>query len=188
VKLRTLLDYGIVAVVAVVLALLIQAYIVKPYAIPSGSMLGTLRPGDRVLVNRLVYHLRDPHRGDVIVFRYPRNLAVAFVKRVVGVPGDVLEARGGRLYVNGRPLSEPYVHRTNGSSDPTDAAGPIAGTTMRQPWSLAEPFSVPAGSYFVMGDNRTNSDDSRDWGVVPRGDLIGEGFVTYWPVGRWGVL
>jgi signal peptidase I len=188
VKLRTLLDYGIVAVVAVVLALLIQAYVVKPYSIPSGSMLGTLRPGDRVLVNRLAYHLRDPHRGDVIVFKYPRNLRVAFIKRVVGVPGDVLEVHGGRLYVDGRPLNEPYVHRTNGSSDPTDPAGPLAGTTMSSPWSLTRPFTVPRGSYFVMGDNRTDSDDSRDWGVVPRADVIGEGLVKYWPFSRWGVL
>jgi signal peptidase I len=188
VKLRTLLDYGIVAVVAVVLALLIQTYLVKPYAIPSGSMLGTLRPGDRVLVNRVVSHLRVPHRGDVVVFKYPRNLRVVFIKRVVGVPGDVLEVRGGRLYVNGGALREPYVHRTNGSSDPTDAAGPLAGTTMSSPWSLDRPYRVPAASYFVMGDNRTDSDDSRDWGVVPCADLIGEGFLTYWPVGRWGVL
>jgi signal peptidase I len=188
VKLRTLLDYAIVAVVAVAFALLLQAYVVKPYAIPSGSMLGTLRPGDRVLVNRVVYRLHEPHRGDVIVFKYPRDTHVAFIKRVVGVPGDVLQVHGGRLYVNGSRLDERYVHRTNGAIDPTDAAGPIGGTTMSPPWSLARPFTVPHGAYFVMGDNRTNSDDSRDWGVVPRADIIGEGFVTYWPVSRWGVL
>jgi signal peptidase I len=188
VKLRTLLDYAVVAVVAVALALLIQAFVVKPYAIPSGSMLGTLRPGDRVLVNRLVYRLRAPHRGDVVVFKYPRDTSVVFIKRVVGVPGDVLEVRGGRLYVNGRRLNEAYVHRTNGAVDPTDAASPIAGSTMSPPWSLARPFTVPRGSYFVMGDNRTDSDDSRDWGVVPRSDVIGAGLVTYWPVSRWGML
>jgi signal peptidase I len=188
VKLRTLVDYAIVAVVAVALALLIQAYLVKPYAIPSGSMLSTLRPGDRVLVNRLVYRLRSPHRGDVIVFKYPRNEGIVFIKRVVGVPGDVLELHGGRLYVDGRPQNESHVHRTNGTSDPTDPASPIAGTTMTPPWSLAQPYTVPRGTYFVMGDNRTDSDDSRDWGVVPRDDVIGEGFLTYWPVSRWGVL
>ena len=187
-KLRTLLDYAVVAVVAVVLALAIQAYVMKPYAIPSGSMLGTLRPGDRVLVNRVVYRLRQPRRGDVIVFKYPRNQSVVFIKRVVGVPGDVLAVHAGRLYVDGRRLNEPYVHHTNGTTDPTDAASPIAGTTMSSPWSLARPFTVPRGAYFVMGDNRTDSDDSRDWGVVPRPDVIGEGFVTYWPVSRWGVL
>ncbi len=187
-KLRTLLDYVVVAVVAVGLALLIQAFIVKPYAIPSASMAGTLRPGDRVLVNRAVYRLRDPRRGDVIVFAYPRDTAVAFIKRVVGEPGDVLQVRGGRLYVNGRPLREPYVHRTQGTQDPTTAAAPVVGTTMTPPWSLTRPYRVPAGSYFVMGDNRTNSDDSRDWGVVPRRDVIGEGFFTYWPLDRLGLL
>ena len=106
-------------------------------------MAGTLRPGDRVLVNRVVYRLRDPRRGDVIVFAYPRDTAVAFIKRVVGVPGDVLQVRGGRLYVNGRPLREPYVHRTQGTQDPTTAAAPVVGTTMTPPWSLDAAVSRP---------------------------------------------
>ena len=183
-----LIDYGVVAVVAILLALLVQAFLVKPYRIPSESMASTLRPGDRVLVNRVVYRLREPHRGDVLVFRYPEDRDVVFIKRVVGVPGDTLRVRQGCLWVNGRPVDEPYVHATAGRRDPTTASVPVAGSTMRQPWSLARPYTVPPDSYFVMGDNRTDSDDSRFWGTVPRADIIGEGFIVYWPFGRWAAL
>lgn len=183
-----LLDYGLVAVVAIALALAVQAYAIKPYRIPSASMASTLRPGDRVLVNRVVYHLREPQRGDVLVFQFPMDPTVIFIKRIVGVPGDVLQVRRGRLYVNGRRVSEPYVHRTGGSLDPTLAMEPLDGSTMPKPWSLASPYTVPADGYFVMGDNRTDSDDSRDWGVVPRDAVIGEGFFLYWPPRHWSAL
>ena len=188
VKRRRLIDYGIVAVVSIALALLVQAFLIKPYRIPSESMASTLRPGDRVLVNRVIYRLRQPHRGDVMVFRYPEDRNVVFIKRIVGVPGDTLQVHEGRLWVNGRLADEPYVHRTTGRLDPTSASGPVAGSTMREPWSLARPYTVPPDSYFVMGDNRTDSDDSRFWGTVPRADIIGEGFVIYWPLGRWTAL
>ncbi len=183
-KRATILEYVVIAVMAVLVALALQAWVVKPYRIPSESMLDTLRPGDRVLVNRVVYHLRDPHRGDVIVFRYPEDPRIVFIKRVVGVPGDRLEVRDGRLYVNGRPVAESFVHRTAGRRDPTTAAAAIAGSTMSDPWSLAESFRVPRDAYFVMGDYRTDSDDSRVWGTVPRDAIIGEGLATYWPFSR----
>lgn len=185
---KRVLEYLAVVAAAVLVALAVQAWVVKPYRIPSGSMLDTLRPGDRVLVNRVVYHLREPERGDVIVFRYPQDPDVVFIKRVVGVPGDLLEARDGRLYVNGKAAAEPYVHRTGGRLDPTVAQAAIAGSTTHDPWSLAQPYRVPAGTYFVMGDNRTDSDDSRDWGTVPRSAIVGEGLATYWPVSRLRAL
>jgi signal peptidase I len=187
-KRRKLLDYGLVAVVAIALALVVQAFVVKPYRIPSESMASTLRPGDRVLVNKVVYHLREPRRGDVMVFQFPEDRAVVFIKRVVGVPGDTLQVKDGRLWVNGRLVKEPYVHRTRGSVDPTLAQRPLYGSTVHDPWSLAQPYTVPAGSFFVMGDNRTDSDDSRDWGVVPRDAVIGEGFFLYWPPDHWSGL
>jgi signal peptidase I len=177
-------EYVVIAAVAVLVALAVQAWLVKPYRIPSGSMLDTLRPGDRVLVNRVVYHLREPHRGDVVVFHYPKDPGVIFIKRIVGVPGDVLEVHDGGLFVNGRRVREPYVHRTGGDVDPTVAQAAVAGSTLHDPWSLAEPYRVPAGEYFVMGDNRTDSDDSRDWGTVPRAAIVGEGVATYWPPSR----
>ena len=183
-KRGTVVEYVAIAVLAVLVALAVQAWLIKPYRIPSESMADTLRPGDRVLVNRLVYHLHSPHRGDVIVFRYPEDPKVIFIKRVVGEPGDVLQVRDGHLFVNGAVVAEPYVHSTGGSRDPTTAAGAIAGSTMRDPWSLTLAFTVPADAFFVMGDNRTDSDDSRVWGTVPRDAIIGEGFATYWPLSR----
>jgi signal peptidase I len=185
---KRILEYAVVIGVAVLVALAVQAWIVKPYRIPSESMLDTLRPGDRVLVNRAVYHLREPRCGDVIVFHYPKNPDVVFIKRVVGVPGDLLEVKDGRLYVNDERVREPYVHRTDGRADPTVAQAAIAGSTLHDPWSLAEPYRVPQGHYFVMGDNRTDSDDSRDWGTVPRSAIVGEGLATYWPLSRLRAL
>jgi signal peptidase I len=182
------LEYVAVIALAILVALAIQSWLLKPYRIPSGSMLDTLRPGDRVLVNRVVYRLRDPQRGDVIVFHYPQDPGVVFIKRVIGVPGDVLDVREGRVYVNGKKTPEPYVHRTAGRLDPTVAQASIAGSTLHDPWSLSEPYRVPAGNYFVMGDNRTDSDDSRDWGTVPRSAIVGEGLVTYWPLSRLRAL
>jgi signal peptidase I len=183
-----LLDFGLMAVVAIALAFAVQAFVVKPYRIPSESMASTLRPGDRVLVNKVVYRLREPQRGDVMVFQYPRDRSVVFIKRVVGVPGDTLQVKDGRLLLNGHPVKEPYVHRTGGSVDPTLAQHPLYGSTMQDPWSLSQPYTVPVGSFFVMGDNRTDSDDSRDWGVVPRDAVVGEGFFLYWPPDHWSGL
>ena len=184
----TLLDYVVIAVVAIGLALVIQAFLVKPYRIPSPSMTDTLQIGDRVLVNRVVYHLRDLGRGDIVVFRYPLNTSVVFIKRVVGLPGDELLARDGKLYVNGVAQDEPYIHKTNGQTDQTNPAGAISGTTMSHPWSLEKEYTVPDEHFFVMGDNRLDSDDSRVWGPVPMDDLIGEAFFIYWPLDRLGVV
>jgi signal peptidase I len=188
-KRRTsLLEYVLIAVVAVAVALLVQAFLVKPYRIPSPSMIDTLEPGDRVLVNRVIYHLRDVEHGDIVVFRYPLDTKWAFIKRVVGLPGDVLQAKDGVLWRNGEPVDEPYVHSSEGNRDPTNPAGAITGTTMSDPWSLAAPYTVPQGSYFVMGDNRTDSDDSRVWGPVPAEEVIGSAFFIYWPLDRLGAL
>jgi signal peptidase I len=175
-------------VVAIGLALLIQAFLVKPYRIPSPSMVDTLLVKDRVLVNRVVYHLRDVERGDIVVFRWPEDRDFVFIKRVMGLPGDTLQAKDGLLYVNGVAQDEPYVHTTSGVTDPTEPAPPIAGTTMSDPWSLSAEYTVPQGSYFMMGDNRTNSDDSRVWGPVPEDDIIGAAFFIYWPLDRLGPI
>jgi signal peptidase I len=185
---NTLIEYVVIAVVAIGLALVIQAFLVKPYRIPSPSMVDTLLVKDRVLVNRVVYHLRDVERGDIVVFHYPLNRDFVFIKRVVGLPGDTLQAKDGMLYVNGVAQSEEYVHKTNGVTDPTLPAGAIAGTTMSHPWSLAAEYTVPKDCYFMMGDNRTDSDDSRVWGPVSVSDLIGSAFFIYWPLDRLGTI
>ncbi len=194
----------LVAVVAAALglALLIQAFIVKPYRIPSGSMLPTLHIDQRVLVNRIGTHFSSPHVGEIIVFHPPRDYdlgcadpsegqsqvaqrnakpcgvartrpsSVTFIKRVVGLPGDRISIRDGHVIRNGVPERDPYIVRCNDASS-CDFRGTI---------------TVPRGDYYMMGDNRPDSEDSRFWGPVPRKWIIGTAFFTYWPPGRVGFL
>jgi signal peptidase I len=185
---RTIIDYCLTALIAVGLAIAVQSFVVKPYLIPSTSMANTLVPGQRVLVDRLIYHYRSVHRGDIIVFRRPEPPHDVLIKRVVGLPGDLLSLHGGRLYVNGVAAPDSFVDKVDGMTEPTTAADPYASSDPDAPWSLEHPFRVPSGQYFVMGDNRTDSSDSRYWGTVPRSDIIGRAFFTYWPLGRIGDL
>jgi signal peptidase I len=148
-------------------------------------MYGTLHINDRALVDRLAYRLGDINRGDVVVFRWPLDRKITFIKRVIGLPGDTLALDSGHVLVNGSALSEPYVVKSHGTTAPTRAVAVSAGAA---PWSLEHAYTVPAGHYFMMGDNRTLSDDSRDWGCVPRGDIIGKAMLIYWPPGRLGGL
>ena len=184
---RVFVEYGVILVVALAVAFVLQAFVVKPYRIPSPSMVPTLDPGDRVLVARFLYHFTSPAHGDIVVFRYPRDTHVVFIKRVIGLPGDTLSLRDGHVYVNGVRQNEPYVAKVNGRPSPTDPAPPIAGSTITEPWSLNQPYKVPPGTYFMMGDNRLDSDDSRVWGPVPARDLIGKAFFIYWPLRRIGL-
>jgi signal peptidase I len=189
-RLRIAVDWIVTIVGAVAIVLAIKAWVVNPYRIPSSSMEPTLHcavPGegcearfsDRVLANRLVYHFRDPKRGDIIVFNTPARAVQecgaggTFVKRLIGLPGDLVELRseGGLsyVYINGKKLAEPYL-----GEDRRDTRGP-------------DTFPVPEGQYFMMGDNRSQSCDSREWGTVPRKNLIGKVFATYWPPNRISV-
>jgi signal peptidase I len=182
---RTVVDWAITIVIAVAAVLLIKAYVVNPYRIPSSSMEPTLhcarpQPGcearysDRVLANRFIYHFKEPDRGDIVVFDTPPAAAErcgaggTFVKRLIGLPGDVIEERRGVVYVNGEELDEPYVRPEN--RDDMDFG----------------PRRIPEDQYFMMGDNRAQSCDSRVWGPVARENLIGEVFAVYWPPQRIG--
>src|SRR3954449_6479129 len=200
--LRSMLEMVVIVAAAVFFALTIQAFAVKPYRIPSGSMLPTLKPGQRILVDRFS-HLTgsNPAVGDITVFTPPRGAATnacgitgegpfysgpeshasctrptatkadtTFVKRVVGLPGDTIAVRNGHVIRNGKPQEEPFASSCEGAE-----------------CNLA-PITVPRGDYFLMGDNRGNSDDSRYWGPVPRDWIIGEAIVSYWPLGRLGGL
>jgi len=151
-------------VLAVILATLLRLFIIQPFYIPSSSMAPTLLPNDRIIVNMLLYRFRPPQRGDVIVFRYPVDPSRDFIKRVVAFGGETVELRNSNLIVNGRRIAEPYLPRE----------------------IMADfgPYKVPQGDYFVMGDNRNNSDDSRDWGPLPKKNIIGKAFLIYWPPGR----
>lgn len=165
---------------ALILALIIRAYVVQAFKIPSGSMIPTLLIGDHVLVNKFIYGttlpfsdtrilpLRAPRRGDVIVFKYPEDPSRDFIKRVVGVEGDMVESRGKVVHVNGKPLTEPYMQHTD----------PAVRTA--QPRDNFGPYLVPKGKFFVMGDNRDQSYDSRYWGYVDLSDIRGKAFILYW--------
>jgi len=177
----TIIEYAVIVAVAVAVALVVEAYAVKPYVIPTPSMADTVRVGDRVLIDRLTYRFRAVHRGDVVVFT--GHGPIPLLKRVVGVPGDRLSLAGGRLYVNGAPAADGFVRVVDARHEPT-----LPGPDPLAPWSLHRPFTVPAGAYFVMGDNRTDSDDSRYWGTVARHQILGRAFFIYWPVGQVGGL
>ncbi len=184
---RIAVDWIVTIVGAIAIVLAIKAWVVNPYRIPSSSMEATLHcarpaPGcearfsDRVLANRFIYHFRDPHRGDVIVFETPPAAKAkcgaggTFVKRIIGLPKERVQIRLRRgaafVYVDGRRLDEPYIENDRRDIGPEDT------------------YRVPAGHYFVMGDNRSQSCDSRVWGSVPRENIIGKVFMTYWPPQR----
>jgi signal peptidase I len=179
---RVAVDWVVTLAGAIAVVLVLKAFVVNPYRIPSSSMEPTLhcaRPttgceatrSDRVLANRLIYHLREPRRGDVVVFQTPPEAlsrcgaSGTFVKRLIGLPGEKVSERMGVIFIDGRKLNEPYV--LSGRRD--DETGS---------------WDVPPGHYFFMGDNRQNSCDSRVWGAVPRADLVGTVFATYWPPSR----
>ena len=191
---RRVVEWVVTIVVAVVVVLAVKAWIVNPYRIPSPSMEPTLHcarpePGceagrsDRVLANRFIYHFRAPHRGEIVVFHAPKAASVAcvggiFVKRVIGLPGDVWSERNGYTYIDGKRLSEPYVQPDRRDTQTRTMRDiPPAGTLTH----------IPKDMYLMEGDNRAHSCDSRVWGLVPRSAIIGKVFFTYWPLGRMGV-
>ena len=198
-----LIELVVIVALALGLALAIQAWIVKPYQIPSGSMEPTLDIGQRVLVNRFIYHFHEPKAGDIVVFHPPEGAESAsecgvlvkkmqpletgepcpkptagessqtFIKRIVAVGGDTLSIKDGHPVVNGvEKADEPYT-RPCGSSSVCN---------------LPKTITIPKGYFFMMGDNRGASDDSRYWGPVPKAWIVGEAFATYWPLDRIGTL
>ncbi|MBQ6910112.1 MAG: signal peptidase I [Synergistaceae bacterium] len=160
---------------AFVLAMIIRAFIVQAFWIPSGSMIPTLEIGDRVLVAKFWNWFAAPSRGSIYVFRYPVDKERDFVKRVIALPGDTVNISNGIVYINGDPLDEPYVknHDT---------------FTFRRSHVFPEiPFTIPEGKYLMLGDNRPNSQDGRFWGFVSDEDLRGPVFFRYWPLNRVGI-
>jgi signal peptidase I len=154
---------------AALLSLVIITFVVQAFYIPSGSMEPTLMIDDRILVAKFLYRFEPVHRGDVIVFRYPLNPQRDFVKRVIGLPGDRVQLKDGVVYVSGRRISEN-------------------GYTIRPDFGNYGPISVPAREFFVLGDNRNNSEDSRFFGYVPRGNIVGKAVFIYWPLQRIGFV
>jgi signal peptidase I len=168
--------------VAILLALFIRTFVVQAFKIPSGSMLPTLLIGDHLLVNKFIYGIRvpftgqilipikSPSRGDVVVFRFPKDRTIDYIKRVIGTPGDTIEIKNKKIFINGEPFKDPHAQFgssavLSANASPRDNLGPIV---------------VPEQRIFVMGDNRDNSYDSRFWGFVEQRDILGKAFILYW--------
>ena len=181
-----LVEWVVIVVLALVAALLIKTFAVQAFYIPSASMEPTLVPHDRVLVNKLSYDFGSPQIGQVIVFRRPpadTDTAVGdLIKRVVAVGGDTLDVRNCRVYVDGRAIKQPYLPK--GWQSP----GSEYCTTWPSTSPLHNPYVVPKGDVFVMGDNRQDSYDSRYWGPLPDSYIVGRAFVRMWPPSRLGFL
>ncbi len=175
-------EYTEAIIVAILLALFIRSFVVQAFKIPSGSMLPTLQIGDHLLVNKFIYGVKipmvgtviipwkSPVRDDVVVFRFPKDRSIDYIKRVVAVAGDTVEMKNKQLYINGDAVHTSYAHNTTNdimqsSAGPRDNMGPV---------------KVPEGRIFVMGDNRDNSYDSRFWGFVDLKDVLGKAFILYW--------
>lgn len=185
---RALVEWCAVTAIAVVLALVVRSFIFEAFYIPSPSMEPTLKPHYRVVVNRLSYDFHSVHTGDVIVFRRPpadtSTTASDLIKRVIGLPGQLISVHNCRVYINGKLLAQPYLPA--GWQDPTSKYC----TQWDQPGmlDLANPYRVPKGEYFVMGDYRTDSDDSRYWGPLPGKYIVGRAFIKIWPLSQLGFL
>ena len=163
-------DWIVSIVIAIVLAFLIRYFIVELYLVDGPSMRPTLQSAERLVVNKFIYRFRTPERGEILVFRYPRDPSRDFIKRVIAIPGDTIEIKDGRVYVNSTLLNEPYIlSKTRGNY-------PLA--------------TVPEGHIFVMGDNRNNSEDSRfaDVGFVPFDLIKGKAMLVFWPIGQFKTL
>ena len=189
-------EYGEAILIAVVLALFIRTFVVQAFKIPSGSMKPTLLVGDHILVNKFIYGVRlpfsnstlipikEPTRGDIVVFKFPEDPKKDFIKRVIAVAGDTVQIRNKKVYINGKPVDDPHgthldPHSIPGEARPRDNFGPV---------------TVPHDSLFVMGDNRDHSYDSRFWGFVNLSAVKGKAFILYWSWDkdntgvRWGRL
>jgi signal peptidase I len=174
---RSAVEWVVILAGALGLALIIKAFLLQAFYIPSPSMVPTLDVGDRVLVNKLSYHVHDIHRGDIVVFKRPPLEADVkikdLIKRVVALPGETIEARDGHLLIDGRVLNEPYLSN--------EAKAAMSAVTLA-------PQKVPAGHYFVMGDNRGNSKDSRFFGPIAKKLIVGRAFIRVWPLSKINLL
>lgn len=182
-------DWTETIVVALVLALIIRAFVIQVFFIPSGSMIPTLDVGDRIIVNKFIYRFHPPRRFDIIVFEYPYNKLSEgtnmtwesvkkwvglsndlkdFIKRVVGLPGETVQVKRGQVYINGQPLAEKHLFNRDASD--------------------FGPYRIPDDGYFMMGDNRGNSADSRVWGYLPKKYIFGPAVFRIWPLSRFGMI
>lgn len=182
---------------AVVIALFIMSFIIQAFKIPSGSMEDTLLIKDHLFVNKFIYGLRvpfnkekrylmirTPKRGDIVVFEYPKDTSKDYIKRCIGLPGDTLEIRDKQVYINGEPIKEPYkVHK-----DPNIYSNAAYVSVSRRNRDNFGPIIIPEAEYFMMGDNRDYSSDSRFWGPLQKKYVKGKALIKYWPPSRIGLI
>lgn len=164
-----------VFVVSASFFVVIYLFLMQPHQVKGNSMFPTFKDGEFLLTDKVTFKRRAPHYGDVVVFKAPINENFDFIKRVIGIPGDQLMIRGGKLYVNGKALNEFYL-------PPGNVTNP--GQFLHE----GETYTVPEGSIFAVGDNRNHSSDSRDWGPVPYQNIVGKAFFRYWPSNKMGMI
>ncbi len=202
---RLFKEYAEALVIALVLALFIRTFVVQAFKIPSGSMLPTLKIGDHLLVNKFMYGIRlpimdkvlvsfsNPESRDIVVFEFPEDESKDFIKRIIGLPGDRIEIRNKQVYRNGKKLTEPYARHSSqqlvSQPFPMDKWPPHRFDPRAR--DNLGPVKVPPGKFFVLGDNRDESYDSRFWGFVDREEILGEAWIIYWSWSglteiRWG--
>jgi signal peptidase I len=193
-KKSTVREYFESICIAVFLALFVRTFVVQAFKIPTGSMENNLLIGDHLLVNKFVFApslsglektllpIDDIERGDILVFKYPEDPERDFIKRTIGLPGETIELRNKAVYVNGKPLNEPYVHFLFPAGSPGDAD--FTDFDVRRNYG---PVTVPPDMYFMMGDNRDNSQDSRYWGFMPRSYVRGKALFVYFSFGDDGI-
>ena len=171
-------EWGEPFLIAAIIAIFIRTFLLGPYKIPTGSMRLTLLEGDRIFVDKITYHFRLPKRGEIVVFKYPVDPKKDFVKRLIAFGGEEVEIRDGSVFINGKRLTEP-------------AQIPSHYYYNRNDWPYSkegQKIMVPPDSYFVLGDNSAQSSDSRNWGFVPKSNLIGRAFLIWWPLDRFGFV
>lgn len=173
---RQVVEFILTLAIAFLVAQAIRVWVVQPYIVPSGSMLPTIQLNDHVLGNKFVYHFRAPQAGEIIVFDNPMNdpMAPTLIKRCIAVGGQTVDLRDGHVVIDGKVLDEPYTHG--------QMSDPLPGSTIKFPVKL------PLGYVWAMGDNRTQSEDSRWFGPVKISSVQAQGFFIYWPLSRFGVL
>lgn len=174
--------------IVIIVVLLIRAFLVQAYNIPSGSMKPTLLVGDFILVNKLVYRFSEPQRGDIVVFKWPLNPNIDFIKRIIGMPGDTIEVRGEKVFLNGQEVPLRLIESMEEDGITKLIYEEVLPNGLKHKIALYDSplierrnvyIKIPEGYYFVMGDNRDNSEDSRYWGLLPKENIVGKAFVIY---------
>ncbi len=176
---RWVIEWAVILMAVLLCTVLLRTYVIQSFYIPSPSMVPTLEVGDRIMVNKLSYDLHGVHRGDIVVFKRPPLETQDFpdlVKRVIGLPGETISTRDGHVYIDGKLLAEPWL-----PPGPSSYTGALPDDQYPQ-FNMPGPVKIPAGEYYVMGDNRTDSEDSRYFGPIPKSLIVGRAVAVVWPI------